>query len=264
MNDFMGDRVNDPVADALKLLDKDADNSDELQLDPAVIAAADTVTEAVEEEEEAFNYDGYQVVRREFFAHINEPSITFNNCKIGVNRACVCKLPDIDYVQILVNPDTKKLAIRPCNEGERDAFLWCNNSNNKKKPKQITCKLFFAMVVQLMGWNPDYRYKMLGKLIRANDEYLFVFDLSAVEIYQRTFPDGAKPKTAKVPVFPSEWKGQFGLPFDEHRKSLQINIFDGYAVYEIKDNTTSKTQDETNSDAKTTLPTDSLPEKTES
>lgn len=26
-----------------------------------------------------FDYDGYQVVRREFFAHINEPSVTFNN-----------------------------------------------------------------------------------------------------------------------------------------------------------------------------------------
>lgn len=29
-----------------------------------------------------FNYDGYQVVRGEFFAHLNEPSITFNNNKL--------------------------------------------------------------------------------------------------------------------------------------------------------------------------------------
>ena len=35
-----------------------------------------------------FNYDGYQVVRREFFAHINEPSVTFNNYKFYVNTAC--------------------------------------------------------------------------------------------------------------------------------------------------------------------------------
>lgn len=28
-----------------------------------------------------FDYEGYQVVRREFFAHTNEPSITFNNYK---------------------------------------------------------------------------------------------------------------------------------------------------------------------------------------
>ena len=33
------------------------------------------------ETEREFNYEGYQVVRREFFAHINEPSVTFNNYK---------------------------------------------------------------------------------------------------------------------------------------------------------------------------------------
>ena len=26
-----------------------------------------------------FDYEGYQVVRQEFFAHINEPAVTFNN-----------------------------------------------------------------------------------------------------------------------------------------------------------------------------------------
>ena len=40
-----------------------------------------------------FNYDGYQVVRREFFAHINEPSVTFNNYKFYVNTACLKPLP---------------------------------------------------------------------------------------------------------------------------------------------------------------------------
>lgn len=36
-----------------------------------------------------FDFDGYQVVRREFFAHIREPSVTFNNCKFNVNSACL-------------------------------------------------------------------------------------------------------------------------------------------------------------------------------
>ena len=51
--------------------------------------------------------------------------------------------------------------------------------------------------------------------------------------------DGGKPKTARTPVFPAGWKDQFGLPYHEHQKSLQINIFDGYAIYGIKDNTVS-------------------------
>ena len=86
-------------------------------------------------------------------------------------------------------------------------------------------------MVALMGWNPDYRYKLIGKVIRSNDEYLIVFDLTSTEVYQRTITEDQKVKTSKIPVFPQEWQNQFGLPFEEHRKSLQVNIFDGYAVY---------------------------------
>ena len=105
----------------------------------------------------------------------------------------------------------------------------------------MTGKFFFAKLFELMDWNIDYRYKLLGKVIHANDEYLIVFDLNASEIYQRIAKDGGKPKTARTPVFPAGWKDQFGLPYREHQKSLQINIFDGYAIYGIKDSTVSST-----------------------
>lgn len=183
----------------------------------------------------SFSYDGYQVVRGEFFAHVYEPAITFNSCKISLNTACLLRLPGVEYVQILVNPREKKLAVRPSNEYEKDSFLWCTAKDMKRRPRQMTCRMFFAKVVQLMDWNPDYRYKLLGKLIRSGNEQLFIFDLTATEIYQRFMPDGEKPKTSRTPVFPAEWKNQFGLPVEEHRKLLQVNIFDGYTVFGIKD-----------------------------
>ena len=186
-----------------------------------------------------FDFDGYQVVRREFFAHTFEPSITFNNYKVYVNAACLNKFPHADCVQLLINRESRILALRPCTEFERDAFAWCNTSGGKRKPRQVTGKFFFAKLFELMDWNIDYRYKLLGKVIHANDEYLIAFDLNASEIYQRIAKDGGKPKTARTPVFPAGWKDQFGLPYHEHQKSLQINIFDGHAIYGIKDNTVS-------------------------
>ena len=171
-----------------------------------------------------FNFDGFQVVRREFFAHLREPSISFNNCKFSINTACLSKFPNTEYVQVMVNKDNKTLALRPCEEGARDSFLWCLNSGGKRKPRAITGKIFFAKIVSLMNWNPDYRYKLLGRLVHAT------------EVYQRTFKEGEKPKTSRTPVFPESWKEQFGIPFNEHQQSMQINIFDGYAIYAIKDN----------------------------
>ena len=87
-----------------------------------------------------------------------------------------------------------------------------------------------------MSWNPDHRYKLLGKVIRSREEKLIVFDLNATEIYIRTVKEGEKPKTARRAVFPAEWENQFGLPVEEHRKLLQVNIFDGYTVFGIQDN----------------------------
>lgn len=183
-----------------------------------------------------FEYEGYQVVRREFFAHTNEPSITFNNYKVYFNTACLKKFLSVDYVQALVNIDRKSLAIRPCHEEEHDAVPWCVPGSARRKPRQITCKLFFANMFSLMGWNPDYRYKLLGKVVHAKDEALIAFDLSATEVYHRVLRDGEKPKTSRTPVFPVGWQNQFGLPFKEHQKSMKIDVFNGYAVYAIKSN----------------------------
>lgn len=130
-----------------------------------------------------FDFENYQVVRREFFAHQREPSITFNECKLYVNAACLIRFPQHTAAQVLINRKKQILVLRPCNEGERDSFIWCNDSNGKRKAKAITCKLFYAKLFSLMNWNPTFRYKLLGKLIHANGEYLIVFDLTATEVY---------------------------------------------------------------------------------
>ena len=185
-----------------------------------------------------FNFEGYQVVRREFFAHTFEPSVTFNNYKMYVNTACLRRLPNADYVQCLVNRDAKILAFRSCSEDTRDSFAWCSTGNGKRKPKQITCRILYLKIASIMGWDPDCRYKLLGKMIHANGEYIMVFDLSAFEMYKRISKNGEKVRNSRTPYFPEEWKNQFGLPYSEHQKSMRIDTFDGYAIYSVRDNTT--------------------------
>lgn len=185
-------------------------------------------------QEEKFSYNGYQVVRGEFFAHTFEPSITFSNSRVYVNTACLNRMPTVEYIQILINQQTKKLVVRPSREDEKDSFRWCSNTE-KRRPKQITCRIFYAKLAEMMQWNPMYRYKLLGKLITTNSEKLYIFDLTATEVYQRIRQEGGKFENNRIPLFPSEWQNQFGLPVEEHRKQLQINIFDGYTVFGIKD-----------------------------
>ena len=186
-------------------------------------------------QDDAFNYEGYEVVRGEFLVHTHEPAITFTNQRISVNMACLKRLPDVEYVQILVNQKEQKLAVRPSSGDEKDSFVW-RTHGEEKKPKHITCRIFFAKVMDLMDWNPDYRHKLLGKLVNGNGKSLLIFDLTTPNTYRRISKSGGKMEVARNPTFPREWESQFGLPVEEHSKRLQIRRFEGYTVFSIKDN----------------------------
>ncbi len=181
-------------------------------------------------EEPDFSYDGYQVVRGEFFAHLFEPSVCINHEKVCVNTACLRKLSDVEYVQFLVNPTERKLAVKPCTEDTKDSFKWVTGEGKNRKPRLITCKIFYAKLISLMGWSTEYRYKILGKLIRTKTDLLFVFDLNCAETY-KTRKNGSGGRG--LPLYPEEWKNQFGIPVKEHQDTYQVNIFDDYAVFRI-------------------------------
>lgn len=183
------------------------------------------------QEDANFSYDGYQVVRGEFFAHIFEPSVTLSREKVSVNVACLRKLPGTEYVQFLVNPTEKKLAVKPCSEEVKDSFRWCSGEGKNRKPKTITCRIFFGKVMSLMNWAPEYRYKILGKLIRTRSDLLFVFDLNCAETY--LCREGGRDSSSRSPIYPDSWKNQFGVPVNEHQDLLQVSIFADHAVFRI-------------------------------
>ncbi len=110
--------------------------------------------------------------------NISEPIFTFHKDKASINTACLKAFPETDYVQILVHPARKKLAVRPCTEAEKDSLRWCRCRADKRTPKQITCRVFFAKIISLMGWNAQNRYRLSGELIRSGGEPVFVFDLN--------------------------------------------------------------------------------------
>ena len=189
----------------------------------------------IEPENVQLDLDDYEVVRIEFLSAMHEPSFTFSDGKIGVNTACVRRVPEAEYVQILVNAEAKKMAVRIAREEDIHSFQWAKTKEGKRFPRQVTGRILFMKIFDLMGWNPDHRYKIVGKFQKANEELLFVFNLNDGQVFERTVGEDGKHKASRRPVFPAEWKNQFGIPFSEHKKALQINLFDGYTVFSVKD-----------------------------
>ncbi len=167
-----------------------------------------------------FEEKGYQVVCGEFFSHLFEPSVTLKDEKVSVNVACLRRLPDIEYVNLLINQDEKKIAIKTAKSNTMDSFKWCTvSADGRKNPREITCHMFFAKVMDLMGWDPRFRYRMIGKLHRTLDEKVFVFDLKRAEIYERG-------KGSHKAYYQKDWKNQFGVPSEEHIQMTQLSLFD--------------------------------------
>lgn len=206
---------------------------------------------------EDFSYDGYQVVRRELFAHLREPAVVIRRDSVTFNTACIAGLEDAVYIQILVNQDNKRMVVRKCEENDKDALRWCVAKPDKRKSRKMTNKIFSAMMYEMMGWNLDCRYKILGHKITFEDETIYVFDLMETEIFldikgKRAKKDTESQSTTenannieetassdteeikrknRIPFYPKEWKDSFGLPVEEHRKALEINMLDGYAEF---------------------------------
>lgn len=188
------------------------------------------------EVDDSFFDDDIDVVRAEYAPDSNEPTISFNNCQLYVNMACIKKLPEIDYVQILINKTKNQLALLPCQGDERDALLWrtINSKNGKRQPKHITAHILSAMLFEYMGWDMRCRYRLMGKIKISRGIPLIVFDLGSYKAIMH----GSSEEDAVVSnqeYFPSEWKGRFGLPFKEHRKIMEVATFKSYATISISD-----------------------------
>ena len=83
--------------------------------------------------------------------------------------------------------------------------------------------------MNLMGWNPNCRYRILGKLIRTKTESIFVFDFANAETFKRR----VSKQEARNPYFPKDWSEQFGIPVDEHQNDMLVSIFEDHAVFYI-------------------------------
>ena len=178
------------------------------------------IISASSDEAETVDLAGYQVTKGELFAHSREPAITIWSNKVKFNMACLRRFPGVTHIQILIHPEQKRLIIRPCSPDAPDALRWASGGAEKElKNRDLICKLFAAKVFELMGWNSQYRYKMLGKPAVCDGEVLYLFKLTDFEL----FVSGKRGS-----YLPEDWKNYFGVPVEMHEESYRINLAEGY------------------------------------
>lgn len=180
--------------------------------------------------------------------------------KVTVTRGTCYQYSDYGYGSYLTYKYTVQFG--KCEENDKDALRWCIEKPDKRKSRKMSNKLFSAMMYDMMGWDMDCRYKILGYKITHEDETMYIFDLTETEIFMdtkrkkkvkaeaaekneavaattnQTSEQKAEEVTAKVarklnriPFYPKDWQNSFGLPVAEHKKALETNLADGYIEF---------------------------------
>ena len=189
----------------------------------------------IEELEKEDLLNNYQVVRREFFAHMYEAAVTFRYDSLSFNSAAINKIDDAMYVQILINPSKKRMVVKMCDMDEKNATKWCkiDKKTGKRASRRMTARMFCAKLYDLLGWAPDNRYKIQGTVMRCEDETILVFNLEETEIFiPRQVGDDALSKSKKS-YFPEDWRESFGVTYGELKRSIGVDILEGFALMEV-------------------------------
>lgn len=161
-----------------------------------------------------FDLSGYQVVRSLFLtSRSDQPCMTIYENKIFFNVACGRKLGDMEYVQLLLHPYERQMAIRPCSATDAFSISWNRKGTKALQVKTLSCPHFIKALTQIMEWNPDFSYRVMGTWIEKGADRLMTFNLEKAAPMIKTDSEGTSARGRRMVVCPDEWDDSFGDEF---------------------------------------------------
>ena len=172
---------------------------------------------------------GFEITRSEFFDSFHHPYLKFNQKHIQFNTTIVRKYGEKNYVEFLINPVKRKLAIRPSTKENRNVIQISKPRQGVYFPRPIQTAAFRDTIFALFDWNTEYNYRVSGHLYEQDGESVYIFDAADSEAYikPQELLEGeddsvqALTSTGKsIRAIPEEWITTFGKQFYIHEKSL--------------------------------------------
>jgi len=179
----------------------------------------------------------YQVIRSEFVSPRLRAKVTFNVDSLTFSSKCVRLFEETQYIQLLINADEKRMVVMPCDEYTKDSLKWSNIKAGKIISRNIRCKLFGAKLYEMMGWDPENRYRVQAMYQEIGGKQIIIFNLEEFEMVVPEVvvkSDGKRVRKSKV-YYPENWRDSFGMMYQEHLESCMVNILDNYMVSNTKD-----------------------------
>ena len=184
----------------------------------------------VEAQSGEFDLRGYEIVRAQFFEVKDRITVTFTDDQVNFNKAAIQKL-NCEYVELLIHPDKKMLAVRCSEQGERNAIQWARQGDGFLRLKQIRGTAFMPTMYEILSWKRQCKYRVIGNYIVKEGETAIFFDLKETEIFVperllqsrgKSEESGLNPlqedRNKNITAYPASWGGGFGRDFYAYKK----------------------------------------------
>ncbi len=181
-----------------------------------------------------FDYRGYEIARSQFITTQQQITATFSFTELKFGAFDIRKLDNVQYVELLIHPTEKSLAVRKSTKENKYSMCWASPKNGTLAPRKISATSFMKSIFAILNWNEEYRYRVRGVRKQEGKESILVFDLEDTEIFlphqvapsedeeevSERLAAGAEPvlKTqTRVGAVPAEWAESFGDDFYQHK-----------------------------------------------
>lgn len=180
-----------------------------------------------------FDLRGFEIARSEFFDSYHRPYVTFEEKKLKFSSNCIRKFADKATAELLINPVTGQFAVRPTDSENRNGVLIAKPEAGKLFPRDIPAGAYGKTIFSLFGWNPEYKYRVTGRLCENTEGIAYIFDIEDSEAFFKsnalpTNPEQMKgegyyqpltPVGKHIRAIPENWTKSFGKQFYLHELS---------------------------------------------
>ncbi len=186
-----------------------------------------------------FDFTGYEIARTQFFNISGKLSITISNKYISFSMGCIKKFKEIQYIDILISPRRKLLAIRPSEQNIKNSVRWSKFTENcTVAPKQISGRAFLPVIFDLFNWDTDLKYKIQGTYYFKENMSIIIFDINNAEILIPKASLIIDPKTQALSSAgnniigsPKEWCNDFGIGFYTYAQIKELKNYFAYGKW---------------------------------
>lgn len=199
-----------------------------------------------------FDLRGFEIARSQFFDTSKKVCVTFSLDYIVFSSACIQKLDQSLFVELLVHPKDQIIAVRSCTGDIRNAIKWAKSNDGQQSPRSISCAAYIKTLYSLFNWNISCKYRVQGIYKKKEKEEVLVFDMHDTEIFipqnsfalsnetnagEDSFPENINPFTngpqKDVMAYPASWANSFGYGFYHHAQAQELISFDRFGRWNV-------------------------------